>query len=139
MVRVSVLNSGGMWNEVFVGEGDLNVSMYFSGGWEKHLSKMYKRACALEALTAEKISVGAPFFSATFGPLFLAILFAVPFGPMLAWKRGDLLGAAQRLVETVVRQIQRRHAVPGRNNIQLHWHEDMYDQRSVQSRRRRGL
>jgi cytochrome c-type biogenesis protein CcmF len=53
---------------------------------------------ALEALTGEKISVGAPFFNLTFGPLFLPLLFAVPFGPLLAWKRGDLLGVAQRLV-----------------------------------------
>src|ERR1700724_2615521 len=53
---------------------------------------------ALEALTGEKISVGAPFFNGTFGPLFVPILIAVPFGPLLAWKRGDLLGAAQRLI-----------------------------------------
>ena len=53
---------------------------------------------ALEALTGDKISVGAPFFNLTFGPLFLPLLIAVPFGPLLAWKRGDLLGAAQRLV-----------------------------------------
>jgi cytochrome c-type biogenesis protein CcmF len=53
---------------------------------------------ALEALTGERISVGAPFFNATFGPLFIPLLFAVPFGPLLAWKRGDLLGAAQRLM-----------------------------------------
>ena len=46
---------------------------------------------ALEALTAEKISVGAPFFNLTFGPLFVPLLIAVPFGPLLAWKRGDLL------------------------------------------------
>ncbi len=53
---------------------------------------------ALEALTGEKISVGAPFFNATFGPLFLSLLLAVPFGPLLAWKRGDLPGVAQRLM-----------------------------------------
>jgi cytochrome c-type biogenesis protein CcmF len=53
---------------------------------------------ALEALTGEKISVGAPFFNATFGPLFLLLLLAVPFGPLLAWKRGDLPGVAQRLM-----------------------------------------
>jgi cytochrome c-type biogenesis protein CcmF len=52
---------------------------------------------ALEAITGEKISVGAPFFNATFGPLFAALLVAVPFGPLLAWKRGDLMGVAQRL------------------------------------------
>src|SRR6201982_3914062 len=52
---------------------------------------------ALEVLTGEKISVGAPFFNLTFAPLFVPLLIAVPFGPLLAWKRGDLLGAAQRL------------------------------------------
>jgi cytochrome c-type biogenesis protein CcmF len=52
---------------------------------------------ALEALTGEKISVGAPFFNLTFAPLFIPLLFAMPFGPLMAWKRGDILGAAQRL------------------------------------------
>jgi cytochrome c-type biogenesis protein CcmF len=52
----------------------------------------------LEVLTGDKISVGAPFFNITFAPLFLPLLFAVPFGPLLAWKRGDLFGAAQRLI-----------------------------------------
>jgi cytochrome c-type biogenesis protein CcmF len=52
---------------------------------------------ALEALTGAKISVGAPYFNATFGPLMLALLIAMPFGPMLAWKRGDVLAAAERL------------------------------------------
>ncbi|WP_117195436.1 heme lyase CcmF/NrfE family subunit [Rhizobium terrae] len=51
----------------------------------------------LETLTGEKISVGAPFFNMTFGLLMLPLLVAVPFGPMLAWKRGDLPGALQRL------------------------------------------
>jgi len=53
---------------------------------------------ALEVLTGDKISVGAPFFNLTFAPLFVPLLIAVPFGPMLAWKRGDLLGASQRLL-----------------------------------------
>jgi cytochrome c-type biogenesis protein CcmF len=53
---------------------------------------------ALEVMTGEKISVGAPFFNLTFGPLFVPLLVALPFGPLLSWKRGDLLGAAQRLM-----------------------------------------
>jgi len=53
---------------------------------------------ALEALTGEKISVGAPFFNSTFGPLFIPLLMVMPFGPLLGWKRGDLVGAAQRLL-----------------------------------------
>jgi cytochrome c-type biogenesis protein CcmF len=53
---------------------------------------------ALEALTGEKISVGAPFFNSTFGPLFIPLLVVMPFGPLMGWKRGDILGAAQRLM-----------------------------------------
>src|SRR6187551_1901735 len=52
---------------------------------------------ALEVVTGDKISVGAPFFNLTFGPLFVPLMMAMSFGPLLAWKRGDLLGAAQRL------------------------------------------
>ena len=51
----------------------------------------------LDAVTGEKISVGAPFFNLTFGPLMIPLLIAVPFGPVLSWKRGDLLAATQRL------------------------------------------
>jgi cytochrome c-type biogenesis protein CcmF len=49
------------------------------------------------ALTGGAISVGPPFFNLTFGPLFIALLVMVPFGPLLAWKRGDLKGVAERL------------------------------------------
>jgi cytochrome c-type biogenesis protein CcmF len=52
---------------------------------------------ALEAVTGEKISVGPPFFNATFLPLMIPLLVLVPFGPFLAWKRADLAGAGQRL------------------------------------------
>jgi cytochrome c-type biogenesis protein CcmF len=52
---------------------------------------------ALEQLTGEKITVGAPFFNMTCGVLLLMLCFVVPFGQSLAWKRGDLLGVAQRL------------------------------------------
>ncbi|MDN2583253.1 heme lyase CcmF/NrfE family subunit [Aquibium sp. ELW1220] len=52
----------------------------------------------LESITGEKISVGEPFFNLTFGPLMVPLLLAVPFGPLLAWKRADLWAASQRLV-----------------------------------------
>jgi cytochrome c-type biogenesis protein CcmF len=52
---------------------------------------------ALEAVTGEKISVGAPFFNLTFGALMVPLMIAMPFGPLLAWKRGDLAAAGQRL------------------------------------------
>nr|WP_205800163.1 heme lyase CcmF/NrfE family subunit [Microvirga terricola] len=52
---------------------------------------------ALEVLTGEKISVGAPFFNLTFLPLIIPLLLLLPFGQTLAWKRGNFLGTAQRL------------------------------------------
>ncbi|GBD44776.1 Cytochrome c-type biogenesis protein CcmF [bacterium HR40] len=52
---------------------------------------------ALEAVSGEKISVGPPYFDATFVPLMVPLLLALPVGTMLAWKRGDLAGVLQRL------------------------------------------
>jgi cytochrome c-type biogenesis protein CcmF len=51
----------------------------------------------IEAVTGDKISVGEPFFNLTFGPLIVPLLACVPFGPLLAWKRGDLAAVSQRL------------------------------------------
>lgn len=57
---------------------------------------------ALEALTGAKISVGPPFFNATFIPLCLPIVLAMPFGQQLAWKRGDLLPILTRLFVSIL-------------------------------------
>ncbi len=56
---------------------------------------------ALEALTGDKISVGAPFFNLTFAPLFVPLFVLMPIGQNLAWKRGDFAGAAQRLAVAI--------------------------------------
>ncbi len=52
---------------------------------------------ALEALTGEKISVGAPFFNTVLIPIALPLTLLMPIGQMLSWKRGDLAAALQRL------------------------------------------
>jgi cytochrome c-type biogenesis protein CcmF len=52
---------------------------------------------ALEAMTGEKISVGAPFFNTVLIPIALPLAMVIPIGQMLAWKRGDLPAALQRL------------------------------------------
>jgi len=57
---------------------------------------------ALEQLTGDKITVGAPFFNLTCGALLLTACFVAPFGFSLAWKRGDLLAVAQRLTLALV-------------------------------------
>src|SRR5690606_17997638 len=51
-----------------------------------------------EALTGARISVGAPYFNLTFAPLVVPLFVALPFGPFLAWKRGDIVAAAERLL-----------------------------------------
>ena len=51
----------------------------------------------LDALGGDKVSVGAPFFNATFAPIMAPLVAAMAVGPLLAWKRGDLFGALQRL------------------------------------------
>ena len=56
----------------------------------------------LDALTGTTISVGAPFFNLTFGALMAPLLLVLPFGPLLAWKRADLVAAGQRLLGVAV-------------------------------------
>jgi cytochrome c-type biogenesis protein CcmF len=56
---------------------------------------------ALEQLTGEKITVGAPFFNMTCGVLLLTAACVMPVGFSLAWKRGDLLGVIQRLTVAI--------------------------------------
>jgi len=51
----------------------------------------------LDAVGGGKVSVGPPFFNSVFIPLMLPMLFAMGFGPVLAWKRTDMVEAAKRL------------------------------------------
>ena len=44
----------------------------------------------LEALTGEKISVGPPFFNASFLPIMFPLVVIMGIGPFLSWKRADL-------------------------------------------------
>ncbi len=51
----------------------------------------------LDAMGGPKLSVGFPFFNRSFVPMMVPMIAAVGIGPMLAWKRGDILGVLQRL------------------------------------------
>ena len=44
-----------------------------------------------------KRTVAAPYFELYFGLLMIPLLLAMPFGPLLSWKRADLKGASERL------------------------------------------
>jgi cytochrome c-type biogenesis protein CcmF len=51
----------------------------------------------LDVLGAGTVSVGPPYYNATFVPLMVPLLVIMAIGPLLAWKRGDLAGALGRL------------------------------------------
>ena len=51
----------------------------------------------LDAIGGSKVSVGAPFFNSVFIPLTIPMFMAMAFGPVLSWKRSDLVQAALRL------------------------------------------
>ncbi len=94
--RAPVLKQGGLFHPISR-EGALvfnNIFILFATT-AVLLGTLYP--LALEAFTDRKISVGPPYFNMTFGILMLPVLLAMPFGPMLAWKRADLPGVAQRL------------------------------------------
>ena len=52
---------------------------------------------ALSVITGGSVSVGAPWYIATFVPLMVPMVVLMAIGPLLGWKRGDLAGALQRL------------------------------------------
>ncbi len=51
----------------------------------------------LEALDAGRVSVGPPYYNATFVPLAAPLIALVAMGPLLAWRRGDAAAALTRL------------------------------------------
>jgi cytochrome c-type biogenesis protein CcmF len=96
-LRASTLAAGGLFQPISR-EGALVLNNLFltTATATVLIGTLYP--LAVEALSADKISVGAPFFNMTFTPLMVPLLLLVPFGPLLAWKRGDVLAAAQRLM-----------------------------------------
>ena len=95
--RASVLKQGGLFAPISR-EGSLVLNNLFLTTCCLTVLVGTLYPLALQAINGAKITVGPPFFNMTYGPLFLALMFAMPFGPLLAWKRGDLLGVAQRLL-----------------------------------------
>jgi cytochrome c-type biogenesis protein CcmF len=96
-LRASTLTAGGLFHPISR-EGALVLNNLFLTTATATVLVGTLYPLALEALTGGKISVGAPFFDLTFGPLMVPLLAIVPFGPLLAWKRGDVIAASQRLM-----------------------------------------
>ncbi|KAG1647752.1 Cytochrome c-type biogenesis protein CycK [Nymphon striatum] len=95
-LRVSKLKTGGMFHPISR-EGALVLNNLFltTAAATVFVGTLYP--LFIEALVGEKISVGEPYFNMTFGPLMVPLLIAIPFGPFLAWKRGNMYGAFERL------------------------------------------
>ncbi|MGE0595440.1 MAG: heme lyase CcmF/NrfE family subunit [Hyphomonadaceae bacterium] len=56
----------------------------------------------VEAMGGGLISVGPPFFNMTVAPLLGVLFLLLPFGPMLAWRNGDMSAALKRLAPAVL-------------------------------------
>ena len=56
----------------------------------------------IDLIGNDKISVGPPYYAATFVPLVIPLLVAMVVGPMLRWQRDDLVGALSKLRGSVI-------------------------------------
>ena len=94
--RASSLRAGGLFAPISR-EGALILNNLFLASATAAVLVGTLYPLVLEALTGKTISVGAPFFSLTFGAVMAPLLIVLPFGPFMAWKRGDLVAVTQRL------------------------------------------
>lgn len=96
-LRASSLTQGGLFQPISR-EGALVLNNLFltTATATVFIGTLYP--LLIEAISGDRISVGPPFFNLTFIPLMAPLLLLVPFGPLLAWKRGDVMAVAQRLM-----------------------------------------
>ena len=100
-LRVGALKQGGLFSPISREGGlVLNNILLTTSCATVFVGTLYP--LALEAVTGTKISVGPPYFNLTFGALMIPLLIALPFGPLMAWKRGDLHAVMQRLMLMLV-------------------------------------
>src|SRR6476661_5958361 len=94
-VRAPALSGGGLFAPISrEGALVLNNLLLSCGCATVFLGTLYP--LFLDAVGGPKLSVGFPFFNRAFVPLMVPLIVAVGIGPLLSWKRGDLLGALQR-------------------------------------------
>ena len=95
-LRAPALTGGGMFAPISrEGALVLNNLLLATGAATVFVGTLYP--LFLDAIGGDKVSVGFPFFNRTFVPLMVPLLLAIPIGPLLGWKRGDLAAALQRL------------------------------------------
>jgi cytochrome c-type biogenesis protein CcmF len=95
-VRAPALKSGGLFHPISrEGALVLNNLLLATACATVFLGTLYP--LFLEAFGGDKVSVGAPYFNATFLPIMAPLVVAMAIGPLLPWKRADLSGALGRL------------------------------------------
>ncbi|MBJ6987321.1 MULTISPECIES: heme lyase CcmF/NrfE family subunit [unclassified Devosia] len=95
-VRAPALRQGGLFHPISR-EGALILNNLFLATATGAILVGTLYPMLLDALVGTTISVGAPFFNVSFGALMVPLLILLPFGPLLAWKRADIVAVAQRL------------------------------------------
>ncbi len=95
-VRAPALKGGGLFAPISrEGALVLNNLLLATAAAVVFLGTLYP--LFLDAFGGGRISVGVPFFNATFVPIMTPLLIACVIGAMMGWKRGDLPGVLGRL------------------------------------------
>jgi cytochrome c-type biogenesis protein CcmF len=95
-LRAAKLESGGLFQPISrEGALVLNNLLLATATATVFLGTLYP--LFLDAVGGGTVSVGPPYFDATFIPLMTPLFIAVSIGPLLAWKRADLGAALVRL------------------------------------------
>jgi cytochrome c-type biogenesis protein CcmF len=95
-IRAPIMKGGGLFRPISREGGlVLNNLLLSTAAATVLLGTLYP--LFLDVLEMGKVSVGAPFFNATFVPLMIPLIIAAGFGPMLSWKRGDMEASLHRL------------------------------------------
>ena len=95
-LRAGGLQQGGLFAPVSR-EGAIVLNNLLFDHLLRHGFRRHPLSAGTRSNERRKISVGPPFFNLTFVPLFIPLFILMPFGQLLPWKRGDLVGVAQRL------------------------------------------
>ncbi|HWA49242.1 MAG TPA: heme lyase CcmF/NrfE family subunit [Dongiaceae bacterium] len=96
-IRAPVLRSGGLFAPISR-EGALVMNNLLLATMTATVLLGTLYPLILELFGGGTVSVGAPFYAATFVPLSLPLVFLMAVGPFMGWKRGDVKGALQRLI-----------------------------------------
>ncbi len=105
-LRAPALRSGGLFSPVSRESGlVVNNLLLCTGCAAVLIGTLYPLLIDAVSGGTDKVSVGPPFFNATFVPLMVPMVALMAVAPMLAWKRGDARQALLRLRGAMVAAI----------------------------------